>query len=94
MNKKSLIRDLGYQAYLDGHDVDDRRGGLEVSGLRVQALVRHRVAEYLQVPNGADCLVVHQESGPRLVVMEWEDFLAVVPPIECLGKLLRQQERC
>jgi len=48
---------------------------LLVQGMRIQAKRRARIASYLQIPEGADAVVVRQDRGETLVLLRWSDLL-------------------
>lgn len=48
---------------------------LLVQGMRIQAKRRAKLPQYLQIPNGADAVVVRQDRGETLVLLRWDDLL-------------------
>jgi len=46
-----------------------------VNGLRIQAKRRAKLPQYLQIPDGADAVVVRQDRGDTLVLMRWDDVM-------------------
>lgn len=48
---------------------------LLVSGQRLQAKRRKKLADFLQIPEGCDAVVVRQDRGETLVLLRWKDYL-------------------
>ena len=46
-----------------------------VNGLRIQAKRRAKLPKYLQIPDGADAVVVRQDRGETLVLLRWDDVM-------------------
>ena len=51
---------------------------IKVSGERLQAKRRARLASFLQVPENTDGVVFRQDRGPTLVLVDWWHYLDLV----------------
>ena len=51
---------------------------LTVQGCRIQAKRRKKLADFLQIPEGADAVIFRQDRGKTLVLIDFEDFLRLV----------------
>jgi Holliday junction resolvase len=51
---------------------------LKVEGIRIQAKRRKKLAEYLQIPDGADAVVFREDHGQSLTLIRYEYFLELL----------------
>ena len=49
-----------------------------IAGLRIQAKRRKKIADFLQVPDGCDCVVFRQDRGDSMVLMDYARFLELL----------------
>jgi Holliday junction resolvase len=59
---------------------------LKVENVRIQAKRRKKVADYLQIPDGADAVVFRQDRGDSLALIRYEYLLEL---IRCERELIR-----
>jgi len=51
---------------------------LKIGDVRVQAKRRKKLADYLQIPDGADVVACRQDRGDTLILMRYEYFLELL----------------
>lgn len=51
---------------------------LKIGDVRVQAKRRKKLADYLQVPDGADVVACRQDRGDTLIILRYEYFLELL----------------
>ena len=76
-NNKGLVSERAYasngKALGEVEEVD-----LIVSGCRVQAKRRKKIASYLEIDNGVDAVAFREDRGSTKVLIKWDDFLDLV----------------
>ena len=71
-NGQSLGEVEACDVLLEGRDED------VIDALRVQAKRRKSIAQYLEPPEGTDAVVVREDRADNLVVMPFEDLIALL----------------
>ena len=50
----------------------------DIAGCLVQAKRRRQLPQWLQIPEGADCVALREDRGETYVLMRWDEWLKLI----------------